>query len=457
MEKLFVKEIAEATGASIVSGSESDVFDTFITDSRKISYGCMFIPIKGEMFDGHDFIDSAIKSGAKGVLTQKDMRPSENCVILKVRDTKKALGDIARYYKKKLSVPSVAVTGSVGKTTTKDMIYFALSEAFNAHRTNLNFNNDIGVPFTVFGLESRHNMLVCEMGMNHFGEIRYLSSITMPDVAAITNIGLSHIENLGSQEGILKAKLEVTENMKDGSVLVLNGDDKLLSNVSCEGKKIVYYGIENKSCDFRAEDIELFEDSVKFNAVYGDEKAAVTVRLPGEHNVYNALCAIACAHSFGVSMKDAARGIYKFESDGIRLSCSELKKIWLIDDCYNASPASVDAAVSVLCGARGKRKVAVLGDIKELGDYAPALHGKVGKSVARAGVDVILAIGDNCKFLSKAAIDEGVDKCFYFKTVDDALCEIENIICEGDAVLVKASHSMHFERITAFLKEKFDK
>ena len=458
MEKLLVGQIIEATGGKLMCGKENDSFDKFITDSRNVVYGAMFIPIKGEKYDGHDFIDGAIKSGAKGIITQKDIYWRDDCVIIKVADTKKALGDIARYYRNFMGVPLVAVTGSVGKTTTKDMIACALSQKYNVHKTNLNFNNDIGVPLTLLGLKREHNMAVVEMGMNHFGEIRYLSGIAEPDGAVITNIGMSHIENLGSKEGILKAKMEICEHMHKDAPLFLNGDDDMLWNVKTDKKKI-YFGINNKDCDYTAENIENFEDKVEFDAVFGGERQHISVRLPGEHNVYNALAALAVSRYFEIDAKEAAKGIYGFETDGIRLSLCDLKDIKLIDDCYNASPASVEAAVRVLCAIKNRRHVAILGDIKELGDYAPAAHGRLGRIVVNLGIDALIAVGENSKFLYKAALDAGLEKenCLYFKHIEEAKTSLSSFVKKGDAVLVKASHSMKFEQISTELRECFDK
>lgn len=453
MKELSVQQVLEATGGTLICGSSNQNFSGITTDSRNVAYGELFIPLAGETFDAHDFIDSALKSGAGGVLTHRDIKLDTDSAVIRVQDTKKAYGDIARYYRKCINPKTVAVTGSVGKTTTKDMIACVLSSHFKTTSTEKNYNNDIGVPKTLLRLKEDDEAAVIEMGMNHFGEIRYLASIVWPDAAVITNIGMSHIENLGSQAGILKAKLEVLDYLSEDGVLFVNGDDALLKAVKAE-RKTVRFGLDAATCDYYACSIELGSEDVSFQVVHGQKKAHVHLQVPGRHNVYNALAAIAVGEYFGLTLQEAARGVEKFVPGDKRMHILKANSLLILNDCYNASPASVEAAVNVLCGLESQRKIAVLGDIKELGDYAPAAHGKIGKKIASCGLACLIAIGDNAKFLCRGAIEGGMqpEQVLLFKTKEEAIAALPAHIRPGDAVLVKASRAMQLEVVTEALK-----
>lgn len=453
MKSLSVEQVLEATGGTLVSGNPAQNFSGISTDSRNVAYGALFIPFVGETFDAHDFIDSALKSGAGGVLISKELTLDTESAVIRVADTKKAYGDIARYYKSKLALKTVAITGSVGKTTTKDMIACVLATQFSLTATEKNYNNEIGVPKTLLNLKPEDTVAVVEMGMNHFGEIRYLASIARPDAAVITNIGMSHIENLGSQEGILKAKLEVLDYLSADGVLFVNGDDALLSTVTAE-RKIVRFGLDESKCDIYATNICPGSEDISFDAVYKHKKTRVHLNVPGEHNIYNALAAIAVGEYFGLTLAQAAAGVEKFIPSDKRMNIIRTDKIIVLNDCYNASPASIEAAVRVLCGLESARKVAILGDMKELGDFAPAAHGKVGKKVAGLGVNCVIAIGDNAKFVCKGAKEGGIaeENIHCFKTRQQAIDALPQLILPGDAILVKASRAMQLEYVTEALK-----
>jgi len=453
MIALSVEQILEATGGTLQSGNPKQNFSGITTDSRCVAYGDLFVPIAGETFDAHDFIDSALKSGASGILTHKDLKLVTDSAVIRVQDTKKAYGAIASYYKQMLAPKTVAVTGSVGKTTTKDMIACVLAEGFCVTATEKNYKNDIGVPHTRFKLTPQTEAAVIEMGMNHFGEIRYLSSLVKPDAAVISNIGMSHIENLGSQEGILKAKLEVLEYLHEDGVLFVNGDDAFLSSVTAP-RKIVRFGL-GEGNDYRAVNLCPGAEEISFDVLCKKQKAHVHLRVPGEHNVYNALAAIAVGAFYGMKMEQAVAGVEKFVPSDKRMNIIRTDKLLILNDCYNASPASVEAAVNVLCGLESTRKVAVLGDIKELGDFAPAAHGKIGKKVARAGLDCLIAIGENAKFIYRGALEGGLaeSQVYCFKTRQQAIEALPGLIQNGDAVLVKASRAMQLEHVTEALRE----
>ena len=454
MQKLTIDDILIATDGSLVCGDKNTEITDITTDSRKALGGVLFIPIVGERFDGHDFILSSLDNGAAAVLTHKDIAPYEGKSIIKVEDTFKALADVAKYYKKKYNLPTVAVTGSVGKTTTKDMLYAVLSQSYNTLKTEGNFNNEIGLPLTVFRLEKEHEAAVLEMGMSHFGEIEKLAGIAMPDVAVITNIGMSHIENLGSQEGIFKAKTELLKYFDANNTLITNGDDAFLSTTKGKGTyKVVYYGIKNPENDVYAKDIvNLGADGTEFIAVLDGSEYKVRVKVAGEHNVYNALAAICVGRAFDVPMYKIIKGIESFDLTAMRMSVEEKNGITLINDCYNASPDSMRAALKVLLSLEAKRRVAILGDMLEMGDFAPEAHSGVGKAAADCA-DVVICAGESSKHTAESAKSCGKE-VHWFGTTTEASEFAKGFVKCGDAVLIKASRGMHFEEIYNTLVEK---
>lgn len=454
MQKMTIKDILAATDGTLLSGDENTVITDVITNSRKADEGMLFIPIIGDKFDGHEFIKAAFDMGAAAALTQKETELFIGKTIVRVSDTRRALGDIAKYYKQKYNVPSVAVTGSVGKTTTKDMIASVLSQKYRTLKTQKNYNNDIGVPDTIFNLEKEHEAAVIEMGMNHFGEIEYLAEIGRPDIAVITNIGESHIANLGSQEGIFKAKMEITKLFTSENTLIVNGDDKFLSKTKGMGDyKVVYYGMDNPENDVRAKNIMTTgQHGIKFTAVIPDGEYEVRVNVPGEHNVYNALAAVCAGLEMNISMPDIVRGIENVELTSERLDIEDYNGITIINDCYNASPDSVKAAVKVLCEENAERKIALLGDILEMGDYAEKAHYELGRFIAESGIDILITAGNNMKHLARGAQDGGMSGVKAFgRTLE--VCEyIKDKLKQGDAVLVKASHGMNFSEVYKAIK-----
>lgn len=449
MQILSVLDILNATQGSLISDSGEGEIKTITTDSRKAEEGALFIPLVGEKADGHDFIEQAVSAGAVS-LTHKDIAVSGT--VIKVRDTKKALGDIARYYKEKYFLPSVAITGSVGKTTTKDMVSAVLSEKYTTHKTPNNFNNDIGVPLTIFGIEKEHNMAVIEMGMNHFGEIEYLQSIAKPDCAIITNVGMSHIENLGSREGIFKAKMEITMGFTNKNTLFVNGDNEYLNTISNTPYRVVRFGMKPHN-DVYAKDITNHGlRGVEFTVVTPDGEFPAMVTQPGVHNIYNALSAIAVGLHFGVTSEACARGLKNCQYTASRLEIAEYNGIEIINDCYNSSPDSVRAALKVMNGTTKTNKIAVLGDILEMGEYAIGAHYELGKDVYDCGVDMLITAGENAKELARGAKDMGMRNVVSFDTTEELVKEIKNLIKPDSCVLVKASHGMEFVKVTEALK-----
>lgn len=453
MQILTAEEIIAATNGNLISGDIKTIISGITIDSRNAGDGMLFVPLKGENSDGHDYIEGAIKNGAAAVITHRDLNLSTDKCIIRVPDTRRALGDIARLYKSKYNLPTAAVTGSVGKTTTKDMIHSALSSKKRTLKTQKNFNNDIGVPLTVFGIEKEHELAVIEMGMNHFGEIEYLSSIVKPDVAVITNIGMSHIENLGDRNGILKAKMEITADFTDKNTLIINGDDEYLKTVrNNKPYRVVTYGMSSKN-DVYAKDIKsrgIY--GVDFTAVADGREYEVKVNIPGTHNVYNALAAICVCREFGIDITSAISGIENTSLTENRLEIEDIGEITVIKDYYNASFDSIKSALEILSTETERRKAAILGDIFELGDYAENTHRKLGKNAAESGAELLITAGKNAAYIAEEAEKLGIKDVLSFETTEEAAEAARKNIKAGDVVLIKASHGMHFEKIYEALK-----
>lgn len=456
MQSMTIEEIIKATDGELLCGETDKIIENVTTNSREAVNGVLFVPLVGDKFDGHDFINAAFDMGAVAVLTHKDTEPLVGKTIVKVDDTLRALGAIARYYKEKCNIPSVAITGSVGKTTTKDMITGVLAQKYNTHKTQGNFNNEIGLPLTILKIEEHHEAAVLEMGMNHVGEIERLAAIGRPNVAVITNIGESHIENLGSREGIFKAKMEITTQFTKDNTLIVNGDNDFLSKTKGMGEyKVVYFGIENPENDIFAKNIRNNGlDGVIFTAVVDGTEYDVEVPVPGVHNVYNALAAISVGHEFGVPMDKVIEGVKTFELTKMRMATEEYNGIQIINDCYNASPDSMKAAIGVLCNIENVRKVAILGDILEMGDFAKDAHYRVGKIVAESGVDMLITGGENAKYIAQGAKDNGLLNVVSFDKTLEVCNFVKDEIKDGDAVLIKASRGMHFEDVYNIITEK---
>lgn len=455
MITLSTEQAAAFCGGRLLGKNVSITYIT--TDSRAVKEDCLFVAIKGEKFDGHDFIEKAWENGASAVLSSKEINVPEGRSAIIVDDTRKAFLSLAKGYRNLFDIPVCAVTGSVGKTTTKDIIAAVLSEEYNVLKTNGNFNNDIGVPITLFSLEKEHTAAVIEMGMNHKGEIDVLAEAVTPNIGVITNVGVSHIENLGSREGILSAKCEMFPHIRKGGYAVLNGDDDMLSKVRGKEKefglsddvKIIWYGTD-KNCEIYAENIEILGiDGVKCTICTPKGDIDVIISVPGKHMVYNAMAAAAVGIIRNMSLENIKRGIENFVPTGKRMERVTLSNgAVIIDDSYNANPVSVKAAIDVLACCEGK-KYAVLGDMFELGDFAENMHREVGAYAAQKGIDGIVAIGDVSVNIYEGAVDGGLKNASRFLTVDEFLQS--GFIPEG-TVLIKASHSMGFSRIADHFK-----
>lgn len=440
MEKLKLSEIAPYLGATYNRDAE---FDSVCIDTRKITKGCLFICIKGERFDAHQFADEALSLGASAVMIHSDIKP--NGAYIKVADTAKAMLSLSGYYRSKFNIPVVGLTGSVGKTTTKEFTHLVVSEKYNAIKTQGNLNNEIGVPQMLFQLNNSVEAAVIEMGMNHFGEISRLVNEVKPTIGLITNIGVSHIENLGSREGILKAKLELCEGLEDGAPLILNGDNDMLQTVKDENHKVVFYGIENG--EFKAENIVETENSTSFDIVYYGKTQHIVIPTIGIHNVYNALAAFTVGYFLDVEPQAAADALGTYVPAGMRQKVVDVDGITSIEDCYNASPDSMRAAIKTLSDIKGNKKIAVLGDMLELGDYAKTAHTNVGAIVGENKIDYLFAYGNDAKYYVEGAKQSGVKNAFLFddkEKLSDMLLKTASL---GDAVLFKGSRGMKLEDV----------
>jgi UDP-N-acetylmuramoyl-tripeptide--D-alanyl-D-alanine ligase len=449
---LKVTEIAKALGTNIQS---ENIINRVSIDSRDVDANTLFFAIKGERFDGHDFVKDVAEKGVGAVVCHKEVECS--APVIYVEDTKDALLQFASYYRHSINgLRVIGLTGSVGKTTTKEMVACVMEQSGETLKTEGNFNNEIGVPKTLFRLSDTTKNAVIEMGMDGFGQISELTKCVKPDCAIITNIGVSHIEILGSREGILQAKLEMLEGMKKGSSLFLNGDNDMLSTVKNDDYNIVFFGIENKDCHILAEDIKEIGLSTEFVAVKGDIRQKITIPTVGVHNVYDALSAFAVGLEYGISPEDIAKGLMNYAPSGMRQRIREVKGITVIEDCYNASPDSQKAGLNSLCKIAKDRKIAVLGDMLELGSYSETAHRTVGEYAAQCGVDILYTYGAESKYMADSAKTLGMKNVFAFTDKTELTKTLLSEIKNGDTLLFKASRGMKLEEIFEKIYEQWD-
>ncbi|MCD8007569.1 MAG: UDP-N-acetylmuramoyl-tripeptide--D-alanyl-D-alanine ligase [Clostridiales bacterium] len=457
MEPITLREIVEAVhGRLLGSFRNLNVLVSSVdTDSRAMSLGALFVPLVGERFDGHTYIAKALQSGAAGTLTAVELNHYDpEKFYIKVEDTTLALGDLARYYRHKFQVKVVGVTGSVGKTTTKDMIAAVLSERFRVLKTEGNFNNNIGVPKTLFRLDSQHEVAVVEMGMNHLGEIDYLTKIVCPDVAVITNIGDAHIENLGSRENTLRAKSEIFNGMTGKGAAILNGDDPLLRTL--EGKlrqQIMWYGAEEGNT-FRCLSLdENYDDHMVMEVKAPQDSWKQTIPGLGSYMIYSVLSASAVGSWFGMTTEEIRRGVTAFVPTRMRMDIIHRGEgITILNDTYNANPQSMRAAVDVLSKFSGGKRIAVLGDMLELGSLGPTLHEGVGRFVGQCGIDILIAVGDLAENIYNGAAEYPETECYARPTKEEAKAVLDQVVKPGCTVLCKASRGMKMEELVEYIK-----
>lgn len=457
MFAMTVSELCAAVNGKLLSGDPAVQVESISTDSRTIGEGELFLPVAGENFDGHDYIEKALAAGAAGCLCSRVPEWfTDGKFYIQVENTRLALKALAQWYRKKFpSVPFVQVTGSVGKTTCKEMLASVLSEHFMTLKTQANFNSDLGVPQTVLRADESTQAAVIETGMDHFGEIRYLGEIVRPHIAVITNVGDAHIEFLGSREGILKAKSEIFENLDADGVAILNGDDDLLNTVSVP-QKIIRCG-RGENCDVRVTDV-VSDGLDGVSCTVHTEKADYALRIPapGAHMIYPAAIAVAVGELLGLSEDEIIRGVAGYCASGDRMRVEHLagERI-VLNDTYNASPQAMEAAVRILAKTDAVKRIAMLGDMAELGDAAERCHRKIGHLVGEEKIDVLFCTGENCrKYLLPEAEKNGCRTVRWYPCKEDAYADLIREFVPRSVVLLKASHfSGRFDLIADYLRE----
>ena len=450
-----ISDILNVTKGKLITGKKDFECENFSKDTRTIQKGDIYIGIKGEKFNGNLFWKQAFDNGAEAVIIQEveiaedELEKYSNKTIIKVEDTLEALYEIARYKRSLYNIPVVAITGSVGKTSTKDIIASVVGTKYKTLKTEGNNNNNIGLPFTILKLKD-HEAMVIEMGMNHLGEISLLTNIAKPTLAVITNIGTSHIGNLGSRENILQAKLEILEGMKEPKIIV-NNDNDLLHKWYEENKnqiEIHTFGIKSDS-DIVAKNIKMEEESSEFNAVLkNSNKLEIKVPVGGEHFVYNALCATEVGRILNIPDENIKNGIEKFELTKKRMDIKELENgAILINDAYNASFESMKVSIEFLAKHTGTRKIAVLGDMFELGEFSEKLHRDVGKEIAKNNIDILICAGKNSKYIIDEAKKNKNVETYFMNSNEQIVENLSKKLRAGDVVLIKASNGMKFFEI----------
>ncbi|KJS01374.1 MAG: UDP-N-acetylmuramoylalanyl-D-glutamate--2,6-diaminopimelate ligase [Peptococcaceae bacterium BRH_c4a] len=458
MFPLNIMQIAGAISGQIVNHGEDRVFRTVSIDSRKVKQGDLFFALRGDRFDGHDFVPRTLEAGALGVVLEREVGliPPEIPVLM-VEDTQAALQDLARYNRKLSAAPVIGVTGSSGKTSTKDLLYSVLSAKFHTLKTEGNFNNELGLPLTLLRLDERHQAAVVEMAMRGQGELDFLGRIALPNGAVITNIGEAHFEILGSVDNIARAKGEILDYIGEGGFAVLHGDSPYMQReaLRCQGK-VVFYG-EDQGLDLWVRDIAPVDGGNRFTAVHRDRETEYFVPLPGRHNVINSLAAIAVGLELGMEEGDIRAGLSGANLTAMRLEISRFDGITVIDDSYNANPSSAKAAIQALAETAGEnsRKIAVLGDMLELGDKSEPGHREVGRAAREAGVDLLVPVGERARHIGAGASEAGMSpqQIHYFTSPREAAWSLKNIIRPSDVILVKGSRGMKMEEFILALRE----
>lgn len=455
MKNMSLIQIAAACGGTYHGDDASKMLEvqSITTDSRKAEDGCLFAAVKGERVDGHDFLSAVYEKGALCTLVEHSPKHNQEPYIL-VESTLQALKDIAEYYRKQLDVVVIGITGSVGKTSTKEMIGAVLSEKYSVLKTLGNFNNELGLPLTVFRLREEHEVAVLEMGISDFGEMHRLSKIARPDICVLTNIGQCHLEFLGDRDGVLKAKSEIFDFLAPDGRVILNGDDDKLASIhQVKGITPTFFGIESGR--------KIYADKIESKGLKGiqcmihagKESFQVTIPIPGYHMVLNALAGTAAGLALGLTIDQIKAGIEKLEPLSGRFHIIETGSLTLVDDCYNANPVSMKASLDVLTDAEGRR-VAILGDMFELGENSEKLHSQIGAYASQKNIDLLICVGKMSRHMADAAIAAGgCREVIYLSTLDELLKRISSMIQKNDTILMKASHGMHFEQVVKRLQE----
>ncbi|HAT4328723.1 TPA: UDP-N-acetylmuramoyl-tripeptide--D-alanyl-D-alanine ligase [Clostridium perfringens] len=453
MLELNLQEIVKATKGALLKEADVKEIKAVSTDTRKIEEGTMFIALKGENFNGNNYVLDAFNKGAKIAIVDEvkcDLNElKEDVALIKVQNTGRALMDLAKFYREKLGLKVVGITGSAGKTSTKDLVAAVLSDKYKVFKTKGNFNNEIGLPLMILELDSTYDVAILEMGMRGLGQIKELAEIASPDLGIITNIGISHIEILKTRENILKAKMEIATFFDKNNTLVVCGNDDFLGALPEAEYKIVKTGV-GENFKIGAKNIALEELSSKFTVYDGEKEEEFSLDMPGEHNISNLMLGIAIAKELGVSFEEMKRGLKNIEATSMRLELIKKDGFSILNDCYNSSPVAVKSAIDVMKNIEGKRRIAVLGTMRELGHKSKEAHEEIGKYAKENGIEKVLCFGDFSENI-KEGYGEG---CTVYENKEELIKDLLNIICEGDIILVKASRSLKFEEITKALLEK---
>ena len=453
MLELNLQEIVKATKGALLKEAYVKEIKAVSTDTRKIEEGTMFIALKGENFNGNNYVLEAFNKGAKIAIVDEvkcDLNElKEDVALIKVQNARRALMDLAKFYREKLGLKVVGITGSAGKTSTKDLVAAVLSDKYKVFKTKGNFNNEIGLPLMILELDSTYDVAILEMGMRGLGQIKELAEIASPDFGIITNIGISHIEILKTRENILKAKMEIATFFDKNNTLVVCGNDDFLGALPNAEYKIVKTGV-GENFKIGAKNIALEELSSKFTVYDGEKEEEFSLDMPGEHNISNLMLGIAIAKELGVSFEEMKRGLKNIEATSMRLELIKKDGFSILNDCYNSSPVAVKSAIDVMKNIEGKRRIAVLGTMRELGHKSEEAHEEIGKYSKENGIEKVLCFGDFSKNI-KEGYGEG---CTVYENKEELIKDLLNIICDGDIILVKASRSLKFEEITKALLEK---
>ncbi|EIA16711.1 UDP-N-acetylmuramoyl-tripeptide--D-alanyl-D-alanine ligase [Clostridium perfringens] len=453
MLELNLQEIVKATKGALLKEADVKEIKAVSTDTRKIEEGTMFIALKGENFNGNNYVLDAFNKGAKIAIVDEvkcDLNElKEDVALIKVQNTGRALMDLAKFYREKLGLKVVGITGSAGKTSTKDLVAAVLSYKYKVFKTKGNFNNEIGLPLMILELDSTYDVAILEMGMRGLGQIKELAEIASPDLGIITNIGISHIEILKTRENILKAKMEIATFFDKNNTLVVCGNDDFLGALPEAEYKIVKTGV-GENFKIGAKNIALEELSSKFTVYDGEKEEEFSLDMPGEHNISNLMLGIAIAKELGVSFEEMKRGLKNIEATSMRLELIKKDGFSILNDCYNSSPVAVKSAIDVMKNIEGKRRMAVLGTMRELGHKSEEAHEEIGKYAKENGIEKVLCFGDFSENI-KEGYGEG---CTVYENKKELIKDLLNIICDGDIILVKASRSLKFEEITKALLEK---
>ena len=455
MKKLTMKQIETGTGGRIICGDENLIVEKICTDSRKAENGDLFFALIGDNHDAHKYLPQVAESGCCcAVISDKEQCPEGMTAVL-VEDTTKALQQLSSWYLKQLDIKKIAVTGSTGKTSTRDLTYYVCSEKFKTQKNVGNLNNHLGVPMTILSFDEDVEVGILEMGMDKFGEIDLLADIARPDIGLITNIGMSHIENLGSRDGIFQAKMELTHYFDESNVLIVARDDEYLNEEKIDGSyRLVTAGCDGNSNYIISHIDDFGAEGIQFNLEHNGQMQRFRLPVPGRHNAFNAALAVAAGAELGISMEEAARGLAKTQLTDKRLTVRGKNGIKIIDDTYNASPDSMKAAIDVLMKTRGIRNVAILGDMFELGEGSKVQHELVGRYAAQQNVELLVAIGEDSAEMARGAGEAGLENVLYFKDKNAFFEEMDSIIETGDVILLKGSRGMEMDKIVKKIMEQ---